>query len=183
MKAALIVPKLLPDFQTNLETIQRMANNAVNSGAKLILFPEASITGLINNDDPVHDLPLGQEIPGPITNKLSSFCRQNNVCLGIGMIEREDKKLYDSAVLINPRGSICLKYRRNHPQWHGRKADPDVYCQGTTIPKTNTSFGTVSFLICGDLFDDDIVSRTAALQPDWVFYLLARSFDVTGHEL
>lgn len=119
MKAALIVPKLQLNFKANIETIYAMANKAVISGATLILFPEASLTGLINNDDPAHDLPLGQEIPGPISEKLSRFCLQESVYLGIGILEREDKKLFDSAVLIDPEGAICLKYRRNHPQWHG----------------------------------------------------------------
>ena len=30
-------------------------------GEQLVVFPEAAVTGLISNDDPAHDLPLGQQ--------------------------------------------------------------------------------------------------------------------------
>lgn len=73
-KAALIVPRLTADANVNLVTILRMATDAVRSGVSLILLPEAALTGLINNDDPMHDLPLGQEIPGPVTEILGNFC-------------------------------------------------------------------------------------------------------------
>jgi len=142
----------------------------------MILFSEAALTGLINNDDPSHDLPLGQAIPGPATDNLSSFCRCHGVWMAIGMLEREDGRLFDSAVLLDPRGTVCLKYRRNQPQWHGRNADPTVYCQGTEIPMINTPFGSLAFLVCGDVFDDEIVARFRNLQPDWLLFPFARCF-------
>lgn len=72
MKVALIINRVTYDIETNLSTIKRMSNEATDAGVDLILFPEAALTGLINNDDPSHDLPLGQIIPGPITEILSS---------------------------------------------------------------------------------------------------------------
>jgi N-carbamoylputrescine amidase len=55
-------------------------------------------------------------------------------------------------------------------------ADPDIYCQGTELPMARTPFGTVAFLLCGDLFDDTIVSRFLALDADWLLYPFARCF-------
>ena len=39
-----------------------------------------------------------------------------------------------------------------------------------------TPFGRVGFLICGDLFDDEIVSRFRALRPDLLLFPFARCF-------
>lgn len=176
MKAALIVPRLIADIETNIVTIEEMAAEAVAAEADLLIFPEAVLTGLINNDNPSHDFQLAQPIPGPATERLGAFCSRYRVWLGFGMLERQGSRIYDSAVLIRPDGSIGLKYQRIQPQWHGKNADPDIYCQGTELPKIRTPFGTVAFLLCGDLFDDTIVSRIRTLDADWLLFPFARCF-------
>lgn len=177
MKAALLVNYVHPDVGVNARTILRMASEAADQGAELILFPEAALTGLINNDDPAHDLPFGQPIPGPITESLAELCRERRLWLGVGLLECLDDKLYDSAVLLTPEGKIGLKYQRIHPGWHGPKADPNVYRQGTELNKVETPWGTLAFLICGDLFDDQLVQRMHHLAPDWLLFPFARSFE------
>lgn len=59
----------------------------------MVLFPEAALTGLINNDDPAHDLPLGEAIPGAATDALGAMARQRRIWLGIGVLEREGQRL------------------------------------------------------------------------------------------
>lgn len=75
-----------------------------------------------------------------------------------------------------------MKYRRNQPQWHGAHADPNIYCQGNQIGKADTPFGAVSFLICGDLFNDDICNRVKSLKPDLLLFPFARCFSRPGRE-
>jgi len=177
VKAALVVNRVLFDIGANLATSLKMANEAADAGADLVLFPEAALTGLINNDDPSHDLSLGQAIPGPATEVLAGLTRERRIWLGIGILEREGGRLYDSAVLLTPDGEIGLKYRRITPQWHGRTADPSIYRQGTELSKLETSLGTFAFLICGDLFDDELIQRVRVLRPDWLLFPFARCFD------
>jgi predicted amidohydrolase len=176
MRAALAVNKVGRDVEVNLTTIVGMAEEAAHSGAQLVVFPEAALTGLINNDDPTHDLPFGQTIPGPATDVLSRATREHDLWLAIGLLELDGDRLFDSAVLLGPDGQIALKYRRNQPQWHGKDADPMVYCQGSEVPKADTPLGRFTILICGDLFDDAIVQKARSLQPDWVLLPFARSF-------
>jgi predicted amidohydrolase len=176
MKVALVVHRVLPDVDANLATIVDMAQRAADDGADLVLFSEAALTGLINNDHPAHDLPLGCAIPGPVTGVLGRLARQRRLWLAIGLLEREGNQLYDSALLLTPGGEIGLKYRRIQPQWHGKGADPTVYCQGTALPRLETPLGTFAFLICGDLFDDGIVRRVRDLRPDWLLFPFARCF-------
>lgn len=181
MKATLAVNRVTSDPPKNLAEILRTITQAGQAHADLILFPEAAVTGLINNDDPAHDLPLGQPIPGPVTDQLAYQCRSVGIWTAIGLLERDDEALYDTAVLIAPDGAIKLKYRRIQPQWHGRHADTRIYCQGTEVTKAVTPWGTMAFLICGDLFDDAIIARVRDLQPDWILFPFARCFADGSH--
>ncbi|MEE8374349.1 MAG: carbon-nitrogen hydrolase family protein [Dehalococcoidia bacterium] len=182
LRAALVVHRVARDMSTNMETIKAALDKAASHGADLVLFPEAALTGLTNNDEPSHDLPLGQTIPGPATDTLCDLCSKRGIWLAMGLLERDGDRLYDSAVLIDPHGKIQLKYRRISPGWHGKGADPLVYCQGKELRKVETSLGSFAFLICGDLFDDSIVARLRDVGPDWLLFPFERCFGRDGSD-
>ncbi len=177
MRAALLVNQIVPDPNVNLKDVLRLAHQAADAGADLALFPEAALTGLINNEDPTHDLCLGQPIPGPTVAALAQVAREHCIWLALGLLERADRSLYDAAILLSPAGHVALHYRRIHPGWHDLQADPSIYRQGTELPIAETPLGRLAFLICGDLFDDDLVRRVRALAPDWLLFPFARDFD------
>ena len=176
MRAALVVHKVAEDVESNLQAMRHEAEQAAAEGADLVLFPEAALTGLVNNGDPAHDLPLGRSIPGPATEALAATTRELSIFLAAGLLERKGGRLYDSAVLLGPDGRLVLKYRRIQPQWHGRAADPQVYYEGPHVRVAHTWLGTLAFLICGDLFDDGIVARARCKRPDYLLLPFARSF-------
>jgi predicted amidohydrolase len=176
LRAALAVNYVTSDFKANLASIGALAAQAASQGAELVLFPETAVTGLINNDDPGHDLPLGRPIPGALTGDLGKLARELSIYLGIGLFEREGRKLFDSAILISPSGRILLKHRRLHPGWTGPGADRGVYALGDDVPVASTEFGRFAFLICGDLWDAAILSLCASHQPDYLLYPFARCF-------
>jgi len=176
MKAALIVHHVVHNSEANLRTILREVHLASTAGADLVLYSEAALTGLVNNDHPRHDLALGVEVPGRVTRQLASAAAAHGVWLGLGLLEREGTRLYDTALLTTPAGQLGLRYRRRQPQWHGPRADPSVYQGGAELRVLRTPLGTLAFLICGDLFADPIVERFRALRPDWLLYPLARCF-------
>jgi len=176
MKAALIVLEVGPALEANVAAMEARVCEAAEAGADLVLFPEAAATGLINDDHPAHDLPLGQPIPGPLTARLAARARQHALYVATGLLEREGDCLYDTAVLLGPTGALELKYRRIQPQWHGRNADPNVYREGDRIEVAATPFGRIAFLICGDLFDDAIVARLRQAGPDLLLFPFCRNF-------
>lgn len=177
MKAALAVNKATGDVGANLAAMEALANQAADAGAELVLFPEAAVTGGINNDDPAHDLPLGQPVPGPATERLGRLARRRSIHLATGILEREGDCLYDSAVLLGATGRILLKYRRINPQWHGGKADPAVYRQGSSVGSAGTPWGEVAIVICGDLFDEAVASQLRALRVDYLLFPFSRNFN------
>lgn len=174
---ALAVTPVSPDVATNLNLMVRMAHTAAEAGADVVLFPEAALTGLINDDNPAHDLPLGQSIPGPAIETLAAVAQARSLWIAVGLLERDGALLYDTAVLLSPSGEVALKYRRITPGWHGRHADLAVYAHGTAVSAVQTPWGKVAFLLCGDLFDDELVQRVRALDLDFLLLPFARSFD------
>jgi predicted amidohydrolase len=177
MRAALIVAEVTADPEANLRHIATAVEVAAACGADLVVLPETAITGFAQNDEPNHDLPLAYPIPGALTRRLGGVAKQLGLYLAIGLLERAGRVLYDSAVLLSPQGSLALRYRRLHPGWHGREADPSVYRQGTTIRSVETPLNRFAFLVCGDLFDDCIVVRARDLRPDWLLLPFARCFN------
>lgn len=176
MLAALAVNRISVDREKNLEALLNLCSDAVSSGAELLLCPETALTGLIITDDPAHDLPLGVSIPGPATDKLANFCEMNGVWMATGLLEKKNGCLYDSAVLYSPDGTCMLHYRRINPQWHAENADPDRYGDGRNLKTADTPFGRVSFLICGDLFDDEVLRKLVSLKADLLLFPFARCF-------
>lgn len=178
MKAALAVPmqSLGWTVEETIAQIEATVPAAAQNGAQLVLFPELAATPGDNNDNPEHDLPLGQPIPGEVTDRLRGMARAHGLYIGIGMLEREHDSLYDAAVLLGPAGEIALKYRRMQPQWHGRHADPDVYREGREMVTASTQIGRCCFALCGDLFEVEIARRIRENSPDYVLWLVARNF-------
>ncbi len=173
MKVALAVNRVLPDMDSSLAMIISMANEAADNHADLVVFPEAAVTGLVNNGDFSHDRALAQTIPGPITRTLSELSQKRDIFLAIGLLEKEEGGLYDSAILLTPNSGIALKYRRIDPHWHYENVDSSIYCEGRDLSRAKTPFGTFTFLICGDLYNDQVVERTRNLRADWLLYLQA----------
>jgi predicted amidohydrolase len=177
MKVALASNQITADIDQNLRNIIEISAKAASGGVDLILFPEMAVTGMINNDDPAHDFPLALDISSPIILRLKELSSRLNIWLGIGFLEREGRRLYDSAILLSPSGEGVLHYRRIDPHWHGAKADPSIYCQGNVIKTAVTPLGKFAFLICGDLFDNTIISRLRGQGIDWLLFPFARCFD------
>lgn len=176
MRVALVALEILPEPAANLARMAAWANESADEGADLVLFPEASLTGLVNNDDPEHDLLLGTPIPGPATEVLSRVARGRGLHIGCGLLERDGDQLFDSAVLLDPEGAIALRYRRISSGWHGRLTEATAYGQGYDVPLARTALGTFAFLLCGDLFDDTIAMRAHDLGVDWLLFPLWRRF-------
>ena len=176
MRIALLVNPVTADREANIAVALDMIQEAARRGSGLVLLGEMAVTGMVNNDDPAHDLPLAEAIPGALTGRLSETASSLGVWIGTGVLERDGKRLYDTALLFSPEGNIRLKYRRIQPQWHGRKADPAVYGQGTDLPVVETGIGSVAFMICGDLWDNELIRQMREMRPAYVLHPFARCF-------
>jgi predicted amidohydrolase len=175
MRAALVVHRIRATPEGTLSGMLDAVARAASSGAGLVLFPEASLTGFRITGDERHDLALGAAADSPELRKLSAAAREHGVHVGLGYLEREGGGLYDSAVLFDTRGAPVLRYRRIDRRWHDPDSDPAVYREGDRLASAPLPAGRTVFLLCGDLFNDCVVRRARELRPDLVLVPFARS--------
>ncbi|MGB9667129.1 MAG: carbon-nitrogen hydrolase family protein [Candidatus Cryosericum sp.] len=177
MNVSLVVHRVGPDTAKNIEQMDLAVTQSAKAGAHVVLFSEAATTGRILNNDPRHDLMLGEPVPGPAVAHFSELARSSRIHVAFGILERDGAALYDSAVLIGPGGDLLLKYRRIDPAWHNPAGDPRVYREGTTCTAVDTPIGRFAFAICADLFNDVVAEQVLEQHPTYLLMPFARHFD------
>jgi predicted amidohydrolase len=99
------------DVEANL---QRVAGEVAGlPGSDLVVFPELTFSGLVADLETAER--QAEQIPGPITKRLTEISRATGAHLVIGLVERDAESglLYNSAVLIGPNGVVGV-YRKLH---------------------------------------------------------------------
>ncbi len=149
------------DLQRTLEKTRDLAADAVKSGAKLILFPEAFISAYPRGADfgavvglRTHE---GREqfrqyhassidVPGPAVDELSEIARQARAYLVIGVIERDGGTLYCTVLSFGPEGRLLGKHRKLMPT--GSERLVWGFGDGSTLPVFDTEIGRLGSVIC-----------------------------------
>ena len=142
-----------PGFETNLEGIVEAISVAAKNGAKLMVLPEESMQGF-NYINAKEILPYADTIPGKTTAALSQVTKKYNVYVVAGLYEKDINTgiLYNSAVLVGPKGFIGKYRKHNLAPGEGNTVTP-----GTTgFPVFNTEIGKIGIVIC---FDDTSIQN------------------------
>jgi len=129
---------------------------------QLTMFHELVVPGLVQfvTTDNTNTWKAGAEpIPGALTERLCALARQTGMWLVPGsMYEQDGDKLYNTAIVISPRGEIIAKYRKMFPwlPYESGTAEGDQFCV-FDIPDV----GRFGLCICYDMWFPE-VSRTLA---------------------
>jgi predicted amidohydrolase len=157
-----INPRIL-DLNGNLKKHIQFIKRAAKTEADLIVFPEMSLSGYCYRSRE-EIATRGQYIPGQITSKLSKVCKDLDVYIVMGMIEKdrggEDYHYYNTSILIGPSG-IIQKYRKTHIPYMG--ADRFVNKGDLPYQIADTPIGKIGLGICYDIMFPEH-SRTLALK-------------------
>ncbi len=138
-------PRIMQNRQ-NLDNILLKAKTAALGGADLIVFPECALTGYVFASRK-EALPCMETIPGPSTDELAACCRELNVHIIVGLIEVNDDKCFNAAVLIGPKGLVG-RYRKNHLPFLG--VDRFLDRGGEPFAVYETPIGNIGVHICYD---------------------------------
>jgi len=101
------------DKSTNVETAQRLIDEAAATGARLVVLPE--IWTYLGGDD--GNRTNAEPIPGPVTAALAAKAQQHGIYLHGGSIleKREgEPKLFNTTVVFDPNGEIVAQYSKIH---------------------------------------------------------------------
>jgi nitrilase len=149
------------DRKRTLEKAFDLTRDAARQGAKLVLFPEAFVSGYprgldfgavvgARSDEGREDFrryyESAVEVPGPDVDALSKAARTNSVYLVIGVIERERGTLYCCVLFFAPDGTFLGKHRKVMPTASERLIWG--YGDGSTLPVFSTPFGRLGAVIC-----------------------------------
>ncbi len=149
------------DREGNFVRIEAALREAREREAQIACFPETALLGWVNPEAHERAYP----IPGPDTDRLVRLAKQHNLYLCVGLAEKEEDRLYDSAVLIDPQGRILLKHRKINILTE--LMDPP-YTPGQEVQVVKTPLGTIGLLICADSFREPLCRRLCKLKPDLV---------------
>ena len=151
-------PKIL-EKERNLARCLELIELTAKEGARLIVLPECALTGYCFSSLE-EALPVAEPILGPSTEEIIAACRELNVYVVVGLLERDGDRCYNSAVLIGPQGLVG-KHRKIHLPYLG----VDRFLNHGDLPPTvyDTEVGKVGLGICYDLMFAEH-SRVLALQ-------------------
>jgi len=102
----------LADKEFNLQVIRERLAVAAAAGARLIVFPEAILSGYgFKSVDEAWA--YAEPLPGPATQTLGMDCRRLGVSIAFGLLERQGDRLYNACALVGP-GGFQARYRKAH---------------------------------------------------------------------
>jgi nitrilase len=149
------------DREATLETVRTLTAEAAGRGARLVLFPEAFVSGYPRGLDfgarVGSRTPEGREwfrrywesgvdVPGAAADALGTAAREAGAYLVIGVIERDGGTLYCTVLFFDPDGSLLGKHRKLMPTASERL----IWGQGdgSTLPVLDTAIGRIGAVIC-----------------------------------
>jgi nitrilase len=162
VRVAVVQASAVP-FDTNacVDKAVRLIGESATRGAKLIVFPEAFITGYpkglrygtvvgARDTDGREEfrryLEAAIEVPGPETQRLGKAVAQHGVYLVIGVIEREQGTCYCTALFVGPNGTLLGKHRKLMPTAMERIIWG--FGDGSTLTVVESPYGRIGSVIC-----------------------------------
>ncbi|MCL5943112.1 MAG: carbon-nitrogen hydrolase family protein [Actinobacteria bacterium] len=136
----------LGDPDANARTVEQMLRRAAAEHADLVVFPECALSGYafesLNEAEAV-----AEKIPGESSRRLSELCTELGIAAVVGLLERSDDRLYNTAIYVDATGVVAL-YRKTHLLCMGvdRLVSP-----GAKLDVFETDLGCMGMLICYDL--------------------------------
>ncbi len=139
----------LGDLNRNISHHARMARQAIEKGAGLVVFPELSLTGYS-----VKDMNLGLAIrpshPPPEFAPLLELSGQISILAG-GIEEDSSYRIHNAAFLLED-GIIRTVHRKMYPPTYGMFEELRYFSPGSSAEVVHSKAGTFGVLICEDLW-------------------------------
>ncbi len=162
--AAVQASPIFLNRQATVEKACHLIKEAGKKGASLVVFPEAYIPTFpywpraiphpdrgLSIDAYVQLYEQAVEVPSPEADQLCAAAKEANLCVVMGMTEREkgfSATMYNTLLFIGPNGAILGKQRKMVPTFEERC----VWGQGdgSDLAVYPTEVGKLGGLICGN---------------------------------
>ncbi len=144
------------ETESNLSKIAEQCQQAAGQGARLVLFPELSVTGFVPNH-PTGDheawlrealaaardmaLPIG----GKVLGRLAELAADTGLYVSAGLLEDAGNTLYNTQALVGPQGLLGAWRKMHIPMF-----EAPFYNGGPAPEVVETPLGRIGVNICFD---------------------------------
>jgi len=156
-RAAVVQMKSSVNKEQNLAYSLNLINEAVKNKAQLICFPEFQMAYSPAEQKAEELHKIAEKIDGNFISTLSSSAKRNKINVIATLYEfidtnKQNHKVFDTAVIINERGKLESVYRKVHLYDALGSKESKKLIAGSIIERpTRTSVGNLGLLICYDM--------------------------------
>src|SRR5258706_664373 len=105
------VPDIREDMEASLSWIEKLAGKAEADAVSLVCFPECFLQGYLTDKSIATKYAIN--LDSPVFETMLQQLTKYRPMIVFGMIEEEDKNLYNTAVVIR-NSKLVGKYRKTH---------------------------------------------------------------------
>lgn len=173
------------DKAANFETAARLARNAAERGAKLIVLPEVFFWRGKREDERA----AAESIPGPTTDRLARLAAELRVYLvGGSLLETapNESRAYNTSPVFDPSGTLLATYRKIHLfdvdiSGHVSVRESDTRMPGAEPVTVRTELATLGLSVCYDLRFPELYRRLSERGAEVVCVPSAFTFPTGAH--
>jgi nitrilase len=147
-----------PDLERNLANATQLVEQAVNQGAKFVLFPENFALMCPNRND---TFAKAQDLKGPVARWLAGESKRHGIWILAGSLplkprNKGSRKLTNTSLLFNAKGRLAARYDKIHlfdVLVKGDRAyeESKTFAPGKTMELVRTPWGRLGLTICYDI--------------------------------
>lgn len=173
------IDPVLGNVEKNLEKHCLMADQAVAAGARLVVFPELSLTGYSVKD--MHwDLAVNVDRDPSRFQSLLTKSSSISIIAG-GVEEGPGYGIFNSAFLFEG-GTVRTVHRKNYPPTYGMFEEMRYFSSGASVRAFDTPVGRLGVLICEDLWHVSLPYLLACDGAQLIIALVASPTRLNGQE-
>ncbi len=144
------------DVEKNHKKAENYVMEAGKKECDFLVFPEIFLEGVIRDKESLRK--LARPIPGEYTDWFTKYAEEYGMHIVMGSIhERTENGFYNTSVLIDDKGNIIGKYRKNF-LW---ASETRFLKYSKERPVFDTKFGKVGINICWDLAFPEVANDMA----------------------
>jgi predicted amidohydrolase len=155
------VPVAMGDKKSNLAELLRAADEAAAEGCDVLVLPECSLAGWLSPSA----RSAAEPFPGPAVRALAASARRHKMAIVAGLEEREDSRVYNSALFLDRHGEILSRHRKVNELDIGL----EVYSKGSSLNAFDFEGRTSALCICADSWTPVIPDALVALGARVIF--------------